>query len=134
MIGGVLLALLATASVATGSRIDVVDGTDGDDALRGTPRGDLVRAYAGSDLVRALGGADTVRAGAGADDIEAGGGADRLFAGPGRNTVHGGPGIDTIELVRGGPPERVVCGPDFDEVFGAGPDDRLTGCERIGGR
>ena len=124
---GIALVAGPAAAVPRGPII----GTDGPDTLTGTPRSDLIRGLGGADTISGRGRADTAYGGAGNDNIAGGPGADRLFAGTGENRISGGPGIDMVQLERGGGVDRVNCGASFDEVFGAGPRDRLTGCERV---
>jgi hypothetical protein len=91
-------------------------------------------------LARGMVGA-LLRTGAGADRISgarlkrrislsvyAGAGADRIVGGPMTDFLLGGRGADRIKG-RGGADE-VGCGLGFDFAR-AGPNDRLTGCERV---
>lgn len=132
--------VLATAALA--SRLDVIHGTDGPDALTGTQGADLIYAGGGNDIVRALDGNDVVYAGAGNDVVRGGTGNDILYGGPGNDVMwpgagadvqYGGEGNDVLHALANDNQRDVLdCGPGYDVAYVIVHDPvTLRGCEQV---
>ena len=124
--GLVLMALAATAAIATAATIT---GTDHRDKLRGT---------SSADTIAGLGGNDLIRAGAGDDQLDGGAGSDRIIGASGNDTIRTGAGFfdfvaagagdDTITISKtGGGHGFLYAGPGNDTITGGNGSDRLHG-------
>ncbi len=102
--------------VAGGAGDDSIDGGAGDDYLFGDGGADTIDGGAGDDVILGGSGADTLTGGAGADLILGGSGADTIDGGAGDDFLFGGSGADTIDG-----------GAGADIIFGGSGDDTLTG-------
>jgi Ca2+-binding RTX toxin-like protein/LmbE family N-acetylglucosaminyl deacetylase len=123
---------LGTDSVDGGRGDDRVSGGRGRGTLRGGGGADRVKGGARRDVVQGNTGADRLAGGKRADQLLGGFGADRIAAGRGADLVEAGPGADRIRA-RDGRADRIDCGFGRDTVVSRDPDDRLTGCEIVGG-
>ena len=140
---------------ATGSGNDTLEsiegaeGGSGNDTLTGNADANLFKGGGGNDLIRGNGGSDSLVGSAGADSLDGGAGSDVVHGGAGADSLDGGAGID--RLAYGNAPgfgseastaavsvnlaTSAVSGGDaagdiisgFENVFGSGLDDTLTG-------
>ena len=112
-------------------------GTAQPDEIIGSRDDDTIGGRAGADLIRGRGGSDELRGEVGGDEIVAarcalgrgGGGAD-VFGGRGGDDITITSDCGDLAVVP--PPDRVDCGPGYDVVRGAVPEDRIDDdCERV---
>ena len=104
--------------VAGGAGDDTISGGAGNDYLFGDSGADAIDGGADDDVILGGSGADTLNGGAGADLIRGGSGADTIDGGAGADIIFGGSGADTIDG-----------GAGDDVIFGGSGDDALTGGE-----
>ena len=116
--------------------VNVVSGSDVDDALTGTEDPDLILGYQGADQLSGLGGADVLCGGNGDDLLDGGDaadaisgdkGADTLAGGDADDALLGGPGGDTLTGGTGGDAFSGGHGGDVDTDFDAGDGDTSDG-------
>ena len=113
------------AAIGTGTAMNEIDGTDGDDRLTGTSGDDLITCGAGNDRVDGRGGNDVIRCGPGNDIIQGGTGDDRIVAGSGNDRVVGGSGNDRVNGGEGN--DRLNGNSGNDKLNGSSGNDRLFG-------
>jgi hypothetical protein len=84
----------------------------------------------GSDQLLGAGGPDTLEGGAGADALNGRGGDDVLIGGADNDGLVGGDGNDRI-VARDGGPDRIECGPGFDDLVADLADPRPLDCDLL---
>jgi Ca2+-binding RTX toxin-like protein len=135
----VLVVAGGTALAANGIKcpnrgVDRCVGTAQPDVMVGSRGDDTIRGRAGADTIRGRGGSDALHGEVGGDTIVAarcalGGGAD-VFGGRGGDDITITSDCGDLAVVP--PPDRVDCGPGYDVVRGAVPEDRIADdCERV---
>jgi VCBS repeat-containing protein len=80
---------------------DMLSGGDGDDELYGGPGNDRLVGGAGDDILEGGSGNDQLSGESGNDSLTGGSGNDRLFGGDGDDTLSGGVGNDLLTGGRG---------------------------------
>lgn len=138
----VLLATLLAGGVALAANTIDCPNRDGDRCV-GTPRADEMVGSRNNDTIRARGGADFIDGRRGSDEMHGEVGADTIVAAecalPRGARIFGGRGDDDVTVTSDcgaltvvPPPDRVDCGPGYDVVRGAVPEDRIDpDCERV---
>jgi Ca2+-binding RTX toxin-like protein len=84
----------------------------------------------GSDQLLGATGPDTLEGGAGADALNGRGGDDVLIGGADNDGLVGGDGNDRI-VARDGGPDRIECGPGFDDLVADLADPRPLDCDLL---
>ncbi|KAF4513784.1 UNVERIFIED_CONTAM: hypothetical protein B566_EDAN011705 [Ephemera danica] len=79
-------------------RLEVPEGSSGDDNIYGSGRNDTINGLAGNDLLDSGAGDDVLDGGSGADEIYGGAGDDVLDGGSGADEIYGGDGNDTYVI------------------------------------
>jgi Ca2+-binding RTX toxin-like protein len=129
IIGVVMAATLAFASVAIAERLT---GTDGPDFISGSSGDDRIAGGAADDLLRGRGGDDRISGDAGDDGQNGNKGKDRLFGNSGQDLLRGGRGDDYINAIDKGEVDRVRCGRGNDDRAFVDRRDRVGGgCEAV---
>jgi Ca2+-binding RTX toxin-like protein len=138
---GTLLLLTAGGAALAANQIECPN-RDGGRCI-GTPQPDEMIGGRGDDTIRGRAGADTIDGRRGSDELHGEVGGDTIVAARcalgGGADVFGGRGGDDItitsdcgDLAVVPPPDRVDCGPGYDVVRGAVPEDRIADdCERV---
>ena len=107
----------------SGSIINIVEGTEGNDRIHGTANGDLILAYGGNDRIDASSSSDCVLGGEGNDKIYSESGDDVVLAGPGNDKVYSGSGNDTVYGGEGN--DYIDSGSGNDNVWGGAGNDNI---------
>ena len=138
---GALLLLTAGGAALAANQIECPNrdggrciGTLQPDEMIGGRSDDTIRGRAGADTIDGRRGSDELHGEVGGDTIVAarcalGGGAD-VFGGRGGDDITITSDCGDLAVVP--PPDRVDCGPGYDVVRGAVPEDRIDDdCERV---
>ncbi len=100
---------------------NLIEGTEGQDALNGTSNGEVIRGLGGNDNINGNGGQDTLVGGGGDDNINGASGDDLIFGGPGNDFVNANGGNDKI--LTGAGNDTITTGSDNDFInTGSGLD------------
>ena len=123
-----------TSEDSDDAAIQILSGTDDDDAISGGLGDDQINGYdgnddilggAGTDTLFGSGGDDTLRGGAGDDILHADEGNDRLFGNSGDDTLFGHSGDDVLS--GGSGDDSAQGGTGADRLSGGAGDDALLG-------
>jgi Ca2+-binding RTX toxin-like protein len=136
---GALLLVLASGVALAANRIDCPNrdggrcvGTANADEMVGSPGEDTIRGRGGPDLIKGRRAGDELHGETGGDEIVAARCAPgtEIFGGRGDDVVKVTSDCGNLTIVP--PSDKVDCGPGYDVVRGALPDDRIDdNCERV---
>jgi Ca2+-binding RTX toxin-like protein len=104
---------------------NLIEGTNGSDALNGTSGPDLILAKGGSDAVDGKGGNDCIIGGNGSDSLKGGAGNDVILGGADSDSIQGENGADKLYGEAGS--DSLQGGVGNDDLWGGAGSDSLQG-------